>query len=49
MSHPDEGVLQELLDGELGPADTAAVRAHLLVAALRRDTARARGDAGGGR
>lgn len=29
MSHPDEGVLQELLDGELAPADAAAVRAHL--------------------
>jgi hypothetical protein len=29
MSHPDEGVLQELLDGELLPADAAAVRAHL--------------------
>ena len=29
MSHPDEGILQELLDGELPPADAAAVRAHL--------------------
>ena len=29
MSHPDEGVLQELLDGELPPADAATVRAHL--------------------
>lgn len=29
MSHPDEGVLQELLDGELPAADAAAVRAHL--------------------
>lgn len=29
MSHPDEGVLQELLDGELAPADAAVVRAHL--------------------
>jgi anti-sigma factor RsiW len=29
MSHPDEGVLQELLDGELAPADAAVIRAHL--------------------
>ncbi len=29
MSHPDEGVLQELLDGELAPADEAVVRAHV--------------------
>jgi anti-sigma factor RsiW len=29
MSHPDEGVLQELLDGELAAADEAVVRAHL--------------------
>ena len=29
MSHPDEGVLQELLDGELAPADEAVVRAHI--------------------
>jgi anti-sigma factor RsiW len=29
MSHPDEGVLQELLDGELAPADATVVRAHL--------------------
>jgi len=29
MSHPDEGILQELLDGELPPSDAAAVRAHL--------------------
>lgn len=29
MSHPDDGVLQELLDGELAPADEAAVRAHI--------------------
>jgi hypothetical protein len=29
MSHPDDGVLQELLDGELAAADEAAVRAHL--------------------
>ena len=29
MSHPDDGVLQELLDGELAPADEAVVRAHL--------------------
>jgi hypothetical protein len=29
MSHPDEGVLQELLDGELATADEAVVRAHV--------------------
>ena len=29
MSHPDDGVLQELLDGELAPADEAVVRAHV--------------------
>jgi len=29
MSHPDDGVLQELLDGELAPADEAVVRAHI--------------------
>jgi len=29
MSHPDEGVLQELLDGELAPADAAVIRVHL--------------------
>jgi hypothetical protein len=29
MSHPDDGVLQELLDGELAPADDAVVRAHI--------------------
>ena len=29
MSHPDDGVLQELLDGELTTVDEAAVRAHL--------------------
>jgi len=29
MSHPDEGVLQELLDRELAPADEAVVRAHV--------------------
>lgn len=29
MSHPDEGVLQELLDGELAPADAALIRVHL--------------------
>ena len=33
MSHPDDGVLQELLDGELAPADAAAVRAHLAACA----------------
>lgn len=33
MSHPDEGVLQELLDGELAPADAVAVRAHLATCA----------------
>jgi cell division protein FtsN len=29
MSHPDEGVLQELLDGELAPAEAAVIRIHL--------------------
>ncbi len=29
MSHPDEGVLQELLDGELAQADAAVIRVHL--------------------
>jgi hypothetical protein len=29
MSHPDDGVLQELLDGELAPADEVVVRAHI--------------------
>ncbi len=29
MSHPDDGVLQELLDGELTTVDETAVRAHL--------------------
>lgn len=33
MSHPDDGVLQELLDGELAAADEAAVRAHLAACA----------------
>ena len=33
MSHPDEGLLQELLDGELAPADEAVVRAHLAACA----------------
>ena len=33
MSHPDEGVLQELLDRELAPADEAVVRAHVAVCA----------------
>jgi anti-sigma factor RsiW len=29
MLHPDEGVIHELLDGELGPEDTEAVRRHI--------------------
>ena len=49
MSHPDEGVLQELLDGELAPADAAAVRAHLAgCASVHRASAGPGGDAGGG-
>ena len=37
MSHPDEGVLQELLDGELAPAEAAVIRIHLAgCASLRR-------------
>lgn len=49
MTHPDEGALQALIDGELPPGERAAAEAHLrscppcadALAALRRDRDRA--------